>query len=156
MLHVDEEALAGYRDLFVNPEPREAEFIAAGEDGVSFRFSSMVSFWRKAAAREVLSASLLWWRTTGRFPSLRYPSREERGLPGPLRSTKSPPGTAGKLSPPFRKKAFIAKQGISELPSSGLFHKVQTSFTKYPGKRLGISSSRGCPIRHRFLSRRTL
>ena len=60
MLHADEEALAGYRDLVVNTEPREAEFIAAGEDGVSFRFSSMISLWRKAAAREVFSAPLLW------------------------------------------------------------------------------------------------
>lgn len=119
-------------------------------------FTGRSYFRREAAAREVFPAPALRQRTAGRFPSLRYPSREARGLPGPLRSTESPPGTAGKLRSPFRKKCLYRKAGDSELQSSGLPHKVQTSFTEYPGKMLGISSSRGCPIRHRFLSRRTL
>ena len=91
-------------------------------------FTGRAFLWRKDAAREVFPAPALRQRTAGRFPSLRYPSREARGLPGPLRSTESPPGTAGKLRSPSGKNAFTAKPGISSF------------------------SHQGCPIRYRLLS----
>ncbi len=125
LLRADPEALAGYRGRAVNPKPREAEFSAAG---VFFRFYGQGLSLEKSCGAGGFSGSCLWQRTAGRFPSLRYQSREARGLPGPLRSTESPPGTAGKLRSPFRKNAFTAKPGIPSF------------------------SHQGCPIRDRLLS----
>jgi hypothetical protein len=118
-------------------------------------FTGRAFLWRKAAAREVFPAPASGREQQGGFPPCGIRAGRQGGFRG--RSgvpNHLPGGRETQIS--FRKKCLYRKAGDSELQSSGLPHKGQTSFTEYPGKRLGISSSRGCPIRHRFLSRRTL
>ena len=153
LLRADPEALAGYRGQAVNPKPREAEFSAAG---VFFRFYGQGLSLEKSCGAGGFSGSCAPAENSRAvsFPAVSEPGGKGASGAAPEYRITSRDGRETQVSLP--EKCLYRKAGDSELQSSGLPHKGQTSFTEYPGKRLGISSSRGCPIRHRFLSRRTL
>ncbi len=125
LLYAAPEALAGYRaGLLIRSPGKRSLSLPAFPSG----FTGRSSLRRKAAAREVFSAPILWQRTAGRFPSLRYPSREARGLPGPLRSTESPTG---------------GRETQSSLPEKMPLPQSR-GFPSF--------SYQGCPVRYRLLS----